>query len=182
MHIRLPLSSWRSISMGVLAIFGVLGCIDQGGAKFDVADLTTDVDCIHDAFPITPTVMNLVFREDSRGIFMQSQAGSFDRSDLVYLEVYHFARTKISLQTGPGARNGMAVAAEIELGESCPTPQSLRIEGTIYFDSLDTEDGGRISGRTEGADLARFSNGSWDPIGRVDGDWDFEVLHTRTRR
>jgi hypothetical protein len=166
----------------VLATLCSLGCLDQGRAQFEITELTTETACLHDAFPMAPTVMNLAVREDSRGIFMQTQAGSFDRSDLVYLEIYDSARTNVALPTGRDEHNTMAVAAEIEFGESCPTPQSLRLEGTVFFERLDMNDGGRIIGHTQETVLAQFLNGNWIPIGQVDGDWDFEVLHTRTRR
>ena len=168
---------WTSV------LFCLAGCIEQGKAHFDLTEAShkTD-DCLSNAFPMDLSVMNVVYREDSRGIFLQTRAGSFENADLVYFEVFHSTRRDVELPIGQKIADERSVLVEIELGESCDVPQSLRIDGFAYFDELDTADEGRISGHLHDATLYRLRRDGWNAVGTISGFWDFEVLHTRTRR
>jgi len=155
---------------------------DENTGHFEVADIRVDDErgaCLDATFPLDPTFFAARDRIDSVGIFMQSRARPGQDADILYLEV--LKPNEVREQTGtPIAFGGppsasTPIRAEVDMGETCPRLNaSLRLQGSVQFDTLGTDSGERVAGALlEGTVV---DNRSGEIVaGEVTGRWEFVV-------
>lgn len=156
----------------LLLLAGVLsGCSNDSFGRFDAPNPAQHELCLEAMFPFEPSFLTARVRQGSVGLFMQGESGPYRDQDLVYIEIFDQESLTHSL-AAPGDFEASAIA-EVEWMQTCPdVVESLYVAGSLNLDSLETGDGGIVSGTIDGQLMSRRSG---EFVSDFNGDFFIEV-------
>lgn len=153
-------------------------CDNESFARFEIDGVQKYTDCLGEVFPYEPNFLTARRRQESVGLLMQSEGGSFQQSDVVYIEVYDVraARRGETLTfSEPGTLEAQAIG-EIEVAHTCPDlVESMYLTGAVVFDEFSLEQDSFVNGELVDAAVKSRRDEAWIATS-LTGGWEIQVL------
>ena len=166
---------WTAV-LAAVVLFS--GCDDPDeSAYFEADDTSALSECMAEQFPFEPEFLAARSRDGRTGIFLQTPADVKSRSDVAYIQLYDTDAVStgetIELDVSKSHPDLLARGKMVFLS-SCPDElDTLKLDGTIEFESFDPSPQGIIDGNFDGQ--AVDARDGEVKIDELTGHWRFLV-------
>lgn len=152
----------KSLKLTAIALVWVAvltGCNNPDEfAQFEANDAGALPECLADQFPFEPTFLSARTRDNRTGIFLQTSSDVKHQNDVAYIQLRNTdtvpAGESIPLDEdldAPLSEIDRRARAKLAFFSSCPdSTETLRLVGTIEFDTFEPEADGVVEGSFAG--------------------------------
>lgn len=172
------MSEARALTI-VLVVFaaGLASCENtEEYAEFVADDVGALPDCMADQFPFEPAFLSARTRDDRTGIFLQTTLDVKHQTDLAHIVLYDTGSvtTGESIELAKGSDQQARARGKIAFFSTCPDlTETLRLTGSVSFDSFEPETNGVVDGHFTGQ--ARLARSGEVVVDELEGNWRFVV-------
>lgn len=168
---------WRLLILATMLLIST-GCADPTEyATFHATGFNGLPDCMIEQFPAELDFHAARQRTDNLGIFLQTAPDIKSRNDVIYFEIYQpdSVGTHEAIPLGSALDSTTQARGKLVFSSSCPFyRESLELQGTLVFESIELSHGGIIAGKLEDG-FAVNPRTEQRVIDEIRGSWRFIV-------